>query len=76
MHLADRLYLGSATGSLHIYGLGSDSLELVEIKKSIVRRAIEQLGFLKDVNSLVVLSGTLQNSRVIIPLNVNVSPQR
>ncbi|KAF5327421.1 hypothetical protein D9619_004692 [Psilocybe cf. subviscida] len=55
---ADRLYLGSATGALHIYGLGPESLELVEIKKNIARRPIEQLGFLKDVNSLVVLSET------------------
>jgi len=29
----------------------------VEVKKNLVRRSIEQLGFIKDVNSLVVLSG-------------------
>ena len=63
--IADRLYLGSSTGSLHIYNLnevipvdGSEhSVELVEVKKTLVRRSIEQLGFIKDVNSLVVLSG-------------------
>ena len=33
------------------------SVELVEVKKTLVRRSIEQLGFIKDVNSLVVLSG-------------------
>ena len=33
------------------------SAELVEVKKNLVRRSIEQLGFIKDVNSLVVLSG-------------------
>ncbi|KAF8183420.1 hypothetical protein BJ912DRAFT_906001 [Pholiota molesta] len=59
--IADRLYLGSSTGNLHVYGLNdgkgdSDSLELVEVKKGLARRSIEQLGFVKDVNSLVVLS--------------------
>ena len=28
-----------------------------EVKKGIARRSIEQLGFIKDVNSLVILSG-------------------
>ena len=32
------------------------AVELVEVKKTLVRRSIE-LGFIKDVNSLVVLSG-------------------
>jgi len=32
-------------------------LELVDTKKLLVRRSIDQLGFIKDVNSLVVLSG-------------------
>ena len=36
---------------------GEHTIELVEIKKNLVRRSIEQLGFIKDVNSLVVLSG-------------------
>lgn len=35
----------------------TNSSELVEIKKGLTRRSIEQLGFVKDVNSLVVLSG-------------------
>ncbi|TFK27815.1 hypothetical protein FA15DRAFT_666044 [Coprinopsis marcescibilis] len=64
----DRLYLGSSVGNLHIYGSerdgGSESenagqeplFKLVEMKKGVTRRAIEQLGFIKDVNSLVVLS--------------------
>ena len=79
--IADRLYLGSSTGSLHIYNLnegsrkcgsipvlddsscrpladdGERTAELVEVKKNLVRRSIEQLGIIKDVNSLVVLSG-------------------
>jgi hypothetical protein len=36
---------------------GEHTVELVEVKKNLVRRSIEQLGFIKDVNSLVVLSG-------------------
>jgi hypothetical protein len=36
---------------------GTDDLTAVEIKKGFVKRSIEQLGFIKDVNSLVVLSG-------------------
>ena len=38
---------------------GEHKVELVEVKKNLVRRSIEQLGFIKDVNSLVVLSGKL-----------------
>ncbi|PPQ95740.1 hypothetical protein CVT26_015866, partial [Gymnopilus dilepis] len=34
----------------------SDAIEPVEIKKGLARKSIEQLGFVKDVNSLVVLS--------------------
>jgi len=80
--IADRLYLGSSTGNLHIYNLnegtrkcgsilamgycsyhllvdgGERTVELVEVKKNLVRRSIEQLGLIKDVNSLVVLSGS------------------
>ena len=36
---------------------GEHSVELVEVKKNLVRRSIEQLGFIKDVNSLVILAG-------------------
>ncbi|KAF8637825.1 hypothetical protein AX16_010742 [Volvariella volvacea WC 439] len=35
---------------------GGESLTFTETKKSLVRRSIEQLGVVKDVNSLVVLS--------------------
>ncbi|KII89843.1 hypothetical protein PLICRDRAFT_108036 [Plicaturopsis crispa FD-325 SS-3] len=58
----DRLYVGTSTGNLHIYGLeeseddGGDTAHLVETKKAFSRRAIEHLGFLKDINSLAVLS--------------------
>ncbi|KAF9560733.1 hypothetical protein CPC08DRAFT_636245 [Agrocybe pediades] len=59
---ADRLYLGSSTGNLHVFGLseidndGTGTIEPVEVKKSLVKKSIEQLGYIKDVNSLVVLS--------------------
>lgn len=44
--------------SMVVHGIPVDgSVELVEVKKNLVRRSIEQLGFIKDVNSLVVLSG-------------------
>ncbi|KAL0577985.1 Vacuolar morphogenesis protein 6 [Marasmius crinis-equi] len=58
----DRLYVGTATGGLHIYGVdnepeeGSEILTLVEVKKGLARKSIEQLGFVKEINSLVVLS--------------------
>ncbi|KAJ7052608.1 hypothetical protein C8F01DRAFT_1170573 [Mycena amicta] len=55
----DRLYVGTATGSLHIYGLdddGEDSVALVESKKGLVRKSIDLIGFIKDINSLVLLS--------------------
>ncbi|RDB25711.1 Vam6/Vps39-like protein [Hypsizygus marmoreus] len=57
----DRLYLGTSTGNLHTYSIddaseGDDSVALVEMKKGLTRRGIEQLGFIKDINSLVVLS--------------------
>ncbi|KAJ7284535.1 hypothetical protein C8J57DRAFT_1669706 [Mycena rebaudengoi] len=58
----DRLYIGTASGNLCIYGLddnaedGEEAVSLVEIKKGLARRAIEQIGFIKDINSLVILS--------------------
>ncbi|OCH95424.1 hypothetical protein OBBRIDRAFT_816580 [Obba rivulosa] len=62
----DRLYFGTSTGNLHIYAYGDTTssnsephAELVETKKSLCRRAIDQLGYVKDVNSLVVLSESL-----------------
>ena len=53
-----RLLLGDSM-TIHVIPLdgGEHSVELVEVKKNLVRRSIEQLGFIKDVNSLVVLSG-------------------
>ncbi|TFK35543.1 hypothetical protein BDQ12DRAFT_634973 [Crucibulum laeve] len=61
----DRLYIGTSLGNLHIYGLkekqddGAESIQLVETKKNLTRRSIEQLGFIKDINSLVLLSESL-----------------
>ncbi|KAG7089926.1 hypothetical protein E1B28_011558 [Marasmius oreades] len=59
----DRLYVGTATGSLHVYGVDNEPAEesgeilsLVEVKKNLTRKSIELLGFIKDINSLVVLS--------------------
>lgn len=59
---SDKLYLGTSTGTLYIYDVekeeGNDEpkLTLRETKKSFTRRQIDQLGVLKDINSLVVLS--------------------
>ncbi|KAL1698661.1 hypothetical protein EV121DRAFT_296945 [Schizophyllum commune] len=56
------LYLGTATGSLYVYGMdyepaeGKEAATLVECKKNISRRAIEQVVFIKDVNSAAILS--------------------
>ncbi|KIJ67051.1 hypothetical protein HYDPIDRAFT_174307 [Hydnomerulius pinastri MD-312] len=64
----ERLYIGTAAGNLHVYDLAAalsrtgDSVgaaTLVETKKGLSRRAIDQLGYIKDINSLVVLSETL-----------------
>ncbi|KAF7327882.1 Rab guanyl-nucleotide exchange factor [Mycena kentingensis (nom. inval.)] len=55
----DRLYVGTATGILHIYGVEDDeedSMSLVESRRGLARRAIDQIGFIKDINSLVLLS--------------------
>ncbi|KAI0041201.1 hypothetical protein FA95DRAFT_1611206 [Auriscalpium vulgare] len=55
----DRLYIGTAVGNVHIYSINESSEEpatLVDIKKGISRKAIDQLGHVKDINSLVVLS--------------------
>ncbi|KDQ57202.1 hypothetical protein JAAARDRAFT_58670 [Jaapia argillacea MUCL 33604] len=58
----DRLYVGTALGNLNVYSIDEDHTDeedisaLVETKKNLTRRAIEQLGFVKDINSLVVLS--------------------
>ncbi|KAJ3775239.1 hypothetical protein FB446DRAFT_417887 [Lentinula raphanica] len=53
----DRIYLGTALGNLHVYSHeSSGDLTLVEVKKSLTKRSIEQLGFIKDINSIVILS--------------------
>ncbi|KAI0635691.1 hypothetical protein C8Q77DRAFT_1277165 [Trametes polyzona] len=55
----DRLYIGTSAGSLHIYTVadGPDHpAELLETKKSLCRRSIDQIAYVKDVNSLAVLS--------------------
>ncbi|KAI0035408.1 hypothetical protein K488DRAFT_43415 [Vararia minispora EC-137] len=67
---ADRLYLGTSTGSLYVYGFehGLDAkATLIETKKGISRRAIEQLGYVKDINSLVILSAEMQVTLLSLP---------
>ncbi|KAF8634148.1 hypothetical protein AX15_001050 [Amanita polypyramis BW_CC] len=56
----DTLYLGTATGNLHVYGFDASQwdapqLNLVQVK-NLTKRSIEQLGFVRDINSLVILS--------------------
>lgn len=36
---------------------GVEPVTLAETKKNLTKKPIEQLGFIKDINSLVVLSG-------------------
>ncbi|KAG0694684.1 vacuolar sorting protein 39 domain 1-domain-containing protein [Suillus ampliporus] len=58
----DRLYVGTATGNLFIYEhseLSENGSTLVDTKKALSRRPIDQLGYIKDVNSLVILSETI-----------------
>ncbi|KAI0833228.1 hypothetical protein BC628DRAFT_1342704 [Trametes gibbosa] len=55
----DRLYIGTSTGNLHVYAFGDTpdhATEFVETKKALCRRSIEQVVFVKDVNSLAILS--------------------
>ncbi|KAG9091284.1 Vacuolar morphogenesis protein 6 [Ceratobasidium sp. UAMH 11750] len=58
----DKLYLGTNHGTLYVYdvereeGRDEPKLTLKETKKAFVKRQIDQLGVLKDINSLVVLS--------------------
>ncbi|RPD61108.1 hypothetical protein L226DRAFT_534756 [Lentinus tigrinus ALCF2SS1-7] len=55
----DKLFIGTATGNLHVYTFGEageQQGQLVETKKALCRKGIEQIAFIKDVNSLVVLS--------------------
>lgn len=49
-----RVVLDSTAGTEN----DSEIASLVEVKKNLTRRAIEQMGFIRDINSLVVLSGT------------------
>ncbi|KAL4243247.1 Vam6/VPS39/TRAP1 family protein [Abortiporus biennis] len=61
----DKLYVGTGVGNVHVYtisdpsGSGEQQVELVDIKKALSRRAIEQLSYVQDINSLVVLSESL-----------------
>ncbi|KAG6881551.1 hypothetical protein C0995_001595 [Termitomyces sp. Mi166 len=76
---ADRLYLGTSTGNLHVYNAeeqndeGEATFTLVEVKKALTRRSIEQLGFVKhlDLNLLVVLS---EATVTLFPLSTSSPP--
>ncbi|KAF8486196.1 hypothetical protein DFH94DRAFT_623079 [Russula ochroleuca] len=58
----DRLYVGTATGNLSVYSVVSPAegnaytVTHLETKRNFTRKAIDQLRFVKDINSLVVLS--------------------
>ncbi|KAI0787910.1 hypothetical protein C8Q74DRAFT_1366714 [Fomes fomentarius] len=57
----DKLYVGTSTGNLHVYTFGETSdhpAQLLETKKSLCRRSIDQIAYIKDVNSIAVLSET------------------
>lgn len=62
----DRLFIGTGSGNIHIYSFDEsskeNSLAIPVTSKTLNRRAIEQLGYIKDINSLVVLSGTTNSS--------------
>ncbi|KZT39975.1 hypothetical protein SISSUDRAFT_1113449 [Sistotremastrum suecicum HHB10207 ss-3] len=58
----DRLYAGTSTGTLLIFNIehtsdgSTPTLTLLDTKKNFTRKSIEQIGTLRDINSLVVLS--------------------
>ncbi|KAF5392213.1 hypothetical protein D9757_001433 [Collybiopsis confluens] len=52
----DRVYIGTSSGNLHIYSQETSELSFVDVKKGLTRRSIEQLGFVRDINSIIVLS--------------------
>lgn len=57
----DRLFLGTAIGSLHVYNVDHDEngdLKATHVTtKSLGKKPIEQVGYIKDINSVVALSG-------------------
>ena len=60
-NLQVRLHSPSHVGHVHFniaQRIASDAVAtLVETKKNFTRRSVDQLGFIKDINSLVALSG-------------------
>lgn len=59
MHPQSNVYLIAVVIVFAGDGNGEEeaTVKLLETKKSLVRRSIDQLGFVKEINSLVVLSG-------------------
>lgn len=57
----DRLYLGTGVGNLHIYDVDQGDDGQYEAKnvttKSLGKKPIEQVDYIKDINSVVALSG-------------------
>lgn len=75
----DRVYLGTALGNLSIYDISRDDNCNVEAKlistKSLGKKAVEQLGFVKDISSLVALSGVSLVRPCLSPLAYGFSPR-
>lgn len=57
----DRLYAGSADGSLRVYSIEGDDAEAPKLLEThqIGRRQIDQVGVLSEAKQLVVLTGEL-----------------
>ena len=74
MYEGDRLFAGTSTGSLQIYKLAEDADNVVQSElvtsKNLGRRAIEQIDYSKDINSLIVLSGTHGECRAVMTLTI------
>ena len=59
--IGDRLFIGTNLGNLHIYNVDQDdegkSFSSLVTSKSLSKKPLEQLGYIKDINSVVALSG-------------------
>ncbi|KAH7884496.1 hypothetical protein F5I97DRAFT_2037539 [Phlebopus sp. FC_14] len=66
----NRLYVGTATGNLYIYDLHGlqDEATLTENKKGLCRRSIDQLEYIKDINSLLLVAPIIETIPTIYPL--------
>lgn len=59
----DRLFIGTGLGNLHIYNVDQDDegkfCSNLVATKSLSKKPVEQLGYIKDINSVVALSDSL-----------------